>query len=506
MVRAVLLICVLCASTLSAAAISARVDSEEVEALEPVKGTIRIVHSPDEEVDEGSFQIEERPLQAALASSPEEENGRIVSTYEFEVYPDQEGFNVLPSISALVGKERIESTPSTYSVEFTEPEEGLHLRALIRGKEPFYPGERLKFIYRIFYRGNVRLTKEELPLIEAENFRKIGGLEAEEFEYKGFLVREFTQEVQAEKPGEFSFGQSLLEGVLDERQVVRTEVEPFTITINPFPIEGRPPSFTGAFGSYNVTAELLTADEVRIGDEMRLKIEISGDGNMDDVQLPDIFCQPGFSGFFSPSGPPPAASIEEDKKTYTFEIVPRTHLIDEIPPIEFSSFDLEKREYRAAGSQPIDLAVLPRPIPTPPRPPVKEAPLVDWEEQLSDPLPVKPLPTPLEAIQKEPEPFNPWNYLWAVPIFALLWLFQYYGKGYFMDLWAKSGKKTARSYVLEASKHDLGSREFYRLIRLAFRDDGRGEVKNLLRHLDDIRFGKMQGSKEEVLSKARELT
>ncbi len=492
-----------CAFPLAAVEISSSINTEKVPALESAGGSIDIRHDSDEKIDDQSFQQGGKPLQVKFSGSREEADGTVLSSYKFEIYPEKEGLNILAPISAVVGGRRYQSNPSTYSVEYIMPEKGLYLRALIQGKEPFYPGERLKFIYRIYFRGDVKLTKEELPLIDSESFQKIGGLEFKEFQYKGFKVNEFTQEVQILAPGVYSFGTSVLEGMINNKEKVRTEVKPFQITINPYPKQGQPPSFTKASGHFNVSTKLLTSDHIEVGDEASLKIEISGEGNVDTIRLPNFLCQPGFSGFFSLTGSPPVASTNENGKVFTVNIVPKTSLVKEIPPIQFSSFDPETREYFSTSSHPIPLTVSSRPLPVSPPPPLKQSPPVDWDKIL---LAVKPgpLPTPLESAQRESST-DPWNFLWLVPVFAFLWLLQYYGKDYWIAYRSRQKEREPRSLIKEASKYDIGSREFYRLIALAFKNDRRSEVKGLFSFLDAIRFGKMKGSKEEVLSKARAL-
>jgi hypothetical protein len=62
---------------------------------------------------------------------------------------------------------------------------------------------------------------------------------------------------------------------------------PLTLKILPLPQEGRPPSFNGAVGRFNVRAD-VTPGSSAVGSTLRLTLYIEGDGNLDLFDAPRL--------------------------------------------------------------------------------------------------------------------------------------------------------------------------------------------------------------------------
>jgi hypothetical protein len=144
---------------------------------------------------------------------------------------------------------------------------------------------------------------------------------------------------------------------------------PQKITVLPLPPDDVPAGFNGAIGEFKIT---LTAGptNVQAGDPITMRIEITGNGSFDGVQLP---ANPGWKGF---RAYPPSATFEPGDRlgltgTKRFEqvVTPETPNISELPPLEFSFFSPRSGAYRTLTTPPIKLNVSPGALAALPRDP-----------------------------------------------------------------------------------------------------------------------------------------
>ena len=98
---------------------------------------------------------------------------------------------------------------------------------------------------------------------------------------------------------DFGFGGSLFDEALGNNrraakvELFRAEGEPLTFQVKPFPIDNRPDSFSGAVGkgfSLDVAADRTV---VRVGDPIRLTMNLRGDGNIEGAALPSLSADGG---------------------------------------------------------------------------------------------------------------------------------------------------------------------------------------------------------------------
>ncbi|NGX57581.1 MAG: hypothetical protein K940chlam3_00474 [Chlamydiae bacterium] len=472
-----------------------------IDPFDPLNGTINILHGASEKIDVDSFILEGQKLQVKFLKDEKQPDDQILSTYSFAITPEKEGLSALSPISVKVGDKRGESPAITYTVQYKTPDTGLRLRAFIHGEEPFYPGKRLKFVYKIYYRGNVKLTKEDLPLLKAEGFTKIGELDVKDSKFKGYSVSTITQEVETLAPGSYSFGTSTLEGLINNDEKIQTTVEPFTVKVVPFPTEKKPATFTGGIGNFTVKSRLLSTPKVMIGDIILLEIEFTGKGNLDRIELPNITCEPGLYGFFAPTQTPPYATIKKNSKKFTVELVPLSALVQKIPALHFSTFNPESQKYEVISSRPIPLSITPQPLPTLKRPPLKKAPPVNWDQ-----IAVQPENLPLQpAIEKgivSEIGLSRFYFLMIIAVFLLIII--YFGKEPLTRYFYREKQKTPLSSLKKALQYDVHDRKFYWYMKEAFRDDTRLKARQFLDYLDEVRFGGLESTKKAIYKRARE--
>lgn len=144
-----------------------------------------------------------------------------------------------------------------------------------------------------------------------------------------------------------STGNSIFDGFFDDYQTVRKRVfsSAYTVKVSPLP-EGAPASFTGAVGSYKISAK-LSSDSLKVHDAASLMINISGKGNVALVSAPKVNFPPDSELYDVKT------SDRSDKgsggtsgsKNFEYPFIPRSYGDFQIPAIEFSYYDIQARKY-----------------------------------------------------------------------------------------------------------------------------------------------------------------
>ena len=139
-----------------------------------------------------------------------------------------------------------------------------------------------------------------------------------------------------------------------EKQPLRLESFTKTITVLALPQEGVPAAFNGAVGNFQFSTE-ATPRDVKAGDPITLKMEITGRGNFNTVRTPKFKTNDDFK-VYDPQ-------IKQDKTGKTFEqiVIPKNDRIKEIPAITFSFFDTREEKYKTIERGPIPITVNPLP-------------------------------------------------------------------------------------------------------------------------------------------------
>lgn len=384
--------------------IEASINGDEGFVGDPIKGTITITHNSKETIDEKSFKLAGKPLEAKFVQDVDMSAGKgnvLVSVYNFELPAQTEGEYTLDPISAKVGSKEFKSSKNRYEVYSANKKPQLmspaappipSIRASVKppsasknGKEifvleanvdspkPFYPGQRAKFIYRIYYNRSVDLSESHFPMLQAEGFLKIGDTQVKDYQVEDITVQDLIQEVEAIQPGTYQYGPSDISGYsyelapvnhkIYDNKLLTSEVPSIQVTVSPLPIQNQPESYTGAIGNkLEATARLISPPKVHIGDSIDLEISVKGPKNLKEMALPDLECQPGFSGFFEINPFPPETAFENGKKTFIVELRPISAFVNSIPSIELSSFNPEIADYLVWNSEPIALDMIKVPL------------------------------------------------------------------------------------------------------------------------------------------------
>jgi hypothetical protein len=133
--------------------------------------------------------------------------------------------------------------------------------------------------------------------------------------------------------------------------------EPISVEVLPLPADGKPESFSGAVGKFQVVA---AADRVELprGDAFTITLKIEGNGNLASVEYPKVKFPEGFELYESKSRNKIGRSGMSER-LIDYVVIPRKEGEHLISPFEFNFFNPESRQYETQATQPISIRVLP---------------------------------------------------------------------------------------------------------------------------------------------------
>lgn len=243
-----------------------------------------------------------------------------------------------------------------------QPKQDLFLEAYLETKGEWYPGQEAHVTYRIWYKGEIAIIQEELPLLDISGLEKIGDKVFYEYNEAPFSIQEITQKYRALRPGTFEVGPSLLEGVRytieggQKKPIppkILTKTPPYSVTITPFPEEGKPKNFNGSIGTGTFEMVPPTTKQTRVGDWITFSILGKGFDEESVLVAPRLDCLPGFAGFFKQHTP-----IDTSDHTFTFKILPINSLQNEIPPILWTLFNPQTKKYSTFKTDPFPIEIV----------------------------------------------------------------------------------------------------------------------------------------------------
>lgn len=152
-----------------------------------------------------------------------------------------------------------------------------------------------------------------------------------------------------------STGNSIFDGFFDDYQTIRKRVlsSAYTVTVSPLPA-GAPDSFTGAVGSYRISARLST-DSLKVHDAASLMLTISGKGNVALVGAPKVNFPPDSELYDVKTSDrmDNGSGGTSGTKIFEYPFIPRSYGDFEIPPVEFTYYDINARKYVTVSTQAI---------------------------------------------------------------------------------------------------------------------------------------------------------
>ena len=243
-------------------------------------------------------------------------------------------------------------------------------------------------------------------------------------------------------------------------RVGSAQSEQVRIEVADLPAAGRPQTFGGGVGDFNVVSA-VNKYEVRANEAVTLTVKVEGKGNTAAIhepkaQWPDSVELYDSKGRASPS----RGGVGE--KVFEFLLIPRTPGKVERPPLEFGFFDPKKKEYYTKSTQPVTLTVLDPAPGTTLVLPTKDQAVGDPQrgkfEKESKPLEMRYLKAPSEGAS-DLFLLPIWRFLYLGCSIAFAFLLVLIGK----DLFQKARKKVGA----QPAPHFSDSKQWENLHRLA---------------------------------------
>jgi tetratricopeptide (TPR) repeat protein len=186
----------------------------------------------------------------------------------------------------------------------------------------------------------------------------------------GYSPIDYRTNVTAFKAGKHTLGPATLSPIVDVRSGPRyvqkqftLQSDPIQIEVKPLPEEGKPASFNGAVGTFQMT---LDAEPLKLtqGDPISVTIKIAGDGSYASVEMPELSESSGWKLYPSRKFENNDRRTNKDFLTFTQVLVPEASKA-EIPPFEFSYFDPDEEKYKILRTDAIPIEVTPDNTPNP---------------------------------------------------------------------------------------------------------------------------------------------
>lgn len=135
---------------------------------------------------------------------------------------------------------------------------------------------------------------------------------------------------------------------------VNVKTEPVNVKVRPFPDRNRADTFAGAVGNFSMDA-FLEKDSVTKNEENTLTIDVSGSGNFQRVDAPNIKWPANFEAF----DPIVTDTLNKQsvpltgKRSFKFIFLNNQPGWHTIPAVSFSFFDLKTRTYKTVSTKPL---------------------------------------------------------------------------------------------------------------------------------------------------------
>ena len=147
-------------------------------------------------------------------------------------------------------------------------------------------------------------------------------------------------------------------GNATEQQVITVSCDTLKVTVKPLPEANKPESFKGATGNFKIAAS-LEKNNITTDDAGAVKVIISGAGNIQLINAPNVSWPQGVEGFESKASENLdkfSVPIKGDKVfIYPFTVTNAGEYT--IPAINFSYFDINSQSYKTISTQSISVHV-----------------------------------------------------------------------------------------------------------------------------------------------------
>ena len=141
-------------------------------------------------------------------------------------------------------------------------------------------------------------------------------------------------------------------------QKVTLQSKPLTVLVKPLPDASKLRSFKGAVGNFTIETR-VEKNSFTTDDDGKMAIIISGEGNLQMINAPEMPWPKGIEGFDSKAtddlfkGTVPVSG----RKIFEFPFTVSTPGTYTLPAVEFGFFDIRDAKYKTVSSNPIEITV-----------------------------------------------------------------------------------------------------------------------------------------------------
>jgi hypothetical protein len=141
-------------------------------------------------------------------------------------------------------------------------------------------------------------------------------------------------------------------------QKVTLQSKPLSVLVKPLPDAGKPDGFKGAVGNFTIVMK-VEKNNFTTDDDGKMAIIISGEGNLQMINAPEMVWPQGIEGF------DPKATDDlfkgtipvSGRKIFEFPFTVSKPGTYSLPPVEFNFFDLHEGKYKTVRSNPVEITV-----------------------------------------------------------------------------------------------------------------------------------------------------
>ncbi len=334
------------------------------------------------------------------------------ATHSYEVVPQRAGEFQIPAIAVPVGNETYRTSPLQLRVGAAAsappppphasgtapaptavdaaPSAAASLQVVLPRREA-YVGEALPAKVRLLLHPNLKVREVSVPALGGDAFTvapvpRQPTQTTENVNGIPYNVLTWSTTISAVKSGEHPLDSRIQLAVLQptrhrlrdvfggdffdnffgndffggfEAKTVSVASSPTSLKTLPLPEEGRPDTFSGAVGHFELRAE-ADPRQVAAGDPITLRFTLRGNGNLERLQAPRLADSAKWKTYPSNARPSPDGS-EKDAAQRAFEqaVIPLDAAVQTVPPVSWSYFDPEARRYVTLTTPALPLKVLP---------------------------------------------------------------------------------------------------------------------------------------------------
>jgi hypothetical protein len=311
----------------------------------------------------------------------------VQSKYLYPVVGNTAGTFSIPAINLRIRGKEVSTAPLSIEIvklsgsrpQFNSSQP--YFLTFQASKTEAYVNELIPIELGLYVRGNNSIARPGRPKFEKSGkfvikpFPTTYRLNPEQIDGIPFSNVRFPTQVAALSPGTHVLGPASVEtdiakpgnGLFPKAMMRLSETRTISsnelsFTIKPLPENGRPASFQGAVGSFEleVTAKPL---QLRAGDPLSIDIHVRGNGNFDSLNPPHLPETDGWRVY-------PVTKVENpdgtDSQTITYgQVVIPLRKQPSVPSLELAFFDPVKEEYVTLRSPAIPLNIIPDPAADP---------------------------------------------------------------------------------------------------------------------------------------------